>query len=919
MPTIIDDDAGPGVRRAGPMVGRRPELALFDGFVRAIRAGAAPVARVVGDPLIGVTTLVAECVARAHGTGITVLRASGVESETDIPLATLQELLLPVISAPVAPPTLQIALGLADGPRPTEDTVIADARALLAGLAATTGLLVVVDDHHLADPLSRTVIAACADIPATGILLGTHHPALDSPAPITTIRLAPLDDESAAELLRQRHPDIAGSVASQVIAWAAGNPTALDEIAASLSPRQRAGARDLPRILPISRRLRRIVHTTPPGPGAHAQGVPGTVADRDVLLVEFLRSLASPSHAGTDAARRSRVLADSLTWARCTGDEQDTLIRIASTGVPPEAAHELGDHLDGLRADLDADPTELILGLALLAETAVVAGQLDEGVALLREAATHEPTAARRARLIGRAVGIAAVTDVGFAAELMEQLRVDDPYFGRSLVAATGAGAVLAHGPRGDIDAAHRILRTALDRRPVAHHAGPQQAGPVVVDALRALRWATWLGGRPEQWEHYHAAVERLSPDSRHPLDEATVDGRIDLSRIDTLITRLADPSTSAIDVVLIGETASAVDHLAECRPAIEATSELATRLGLPMIKMWIDLQLSLDDLNRGEYGAVIAAHGGARRDAHDPTATPNILGWAADYHLGIAHARRGDVDVAIMIAESVAAWALPRRARTVAGCAEHVLAICASARDDHESAYTHLTAITSPGTCLEPSWWATSVDFEIVLAAVRTGRREVAGTHVEAMRRSGYPERSALARMLYLTSCALVSADADAHRLFAAALAVPGTERWSFDRARVQLLAGSALRRRHSVTRSRPLLADAATALTRIDAGPWADWARREWEATASTRRRTPPSGAVADVPAGGLTPRERHIAELAAEGLSNKDIAARLVMSPRTVGNHLHHVYAKLSVTSRLALRDALAQTSAPASSGE
>ncbi|MGW0036770.1 LuxR C-terminal-related transcriptional regulator [Gordonia sp. NPDC003376] len=909
MLTIIDDEARPRAHRTDPIVGRRAELALLDGFIVAITAGDAPVVGVVGAPLIGVTTLMTGCAARADAAGITVLRASGTESETDIPFATLQELLLPVVTEPAAPTALRIALGLDDGTRPDEDTVIADTRALLADLAATAGLLVVVDDHHLADPFSCRVIAACAGIPATGILLGTHGAALDPAPPTTTIHLAPLDTGSAGILLRRRHPDIADTVAAQVIGWSSGNPLVLDEIADSLSSRQRAGTGDLPRVLPISRRLRRRARDTPPPGSTHA------VPDPDGALVEFLRSLALPSGSGTDEARRSRILDDSLAWARCTGDEQDTLIRIAATGVEPGRATALEDHLVGLRRDrhtAPADAAEIILGLSLLAEIKVAAGNVDDGVALLREAATRAPTSARRARLIGRAVGVAAVTDVALAAELMEHLRTDDPYFGRSLVAATGAAAVLAHGPRGDIDAAHRILHSVLDRQPVVHHGVTPYAGPVVVDALRALRWATWLARRPERWDFYHAAVERLSPDSRHPLDEATVDGRVDMARIDALILRLDDPSTPPVDVVLIGETASAVDHLGECRKAIEAMSDLATRRDLPMIKMWIDLQLSLDDLNRGEYAAVIAAHGGVRHRDHDPTVAPNMLGWAADYHLAIAHARRGEVDIAIRIAESTAAWALPRRAHTVTGCAEHVLAICATARDDHESAYTHLAAITPPGTCLEPSWWATAVDFEIVHAAVRTGRRDVARRHVTAMQRGGYPERSAPAQMLYLTSCALVSSGASAHRFFAEALAVPGTERWVFDRARVQFLAGSALRRGHALARSRPLLADAASAFSRIGAQPWADWAHREWEATAATRRKTSTSGA--DASPRPLTPRERHIAALAAEGLSNKDIAARLVMSPRTVGNHLHRVYAKLTVTSRLALRDALAQLSDP-----
>jgi DNA-binding NarL/FixJ family response regulator len=57
-------------------------------------------------------------------------------------------------------------------------------------------------------------------------------------------------------------------------------------------------------------------------------------------------------------------------------------------------------------------------------------------------------------------------------------------------------------------------------------------------------------------------------------------------------------------------------------------------------------------------------------------------------------------------------------------------------------------------------------------------------------------------------------------------------------------------------------------------------------------------------------LTPQELQIAELAASGLSNKDIGARLYLSHRTIGYHLYQVYPKLGVTSRSGLRRVLSQ---------
>ncbi len=62
-----------------------------------------------------------------------------------------------------------------------------------------------------------------------------------------------------------------------------------------------------------------------------------------------------------------------------------------------------------------------------------------------------------------------------------------------------------------------------------------------------------------------------------------------------------------------------------------------------------------------------------------------------------------------------------------------------------------------------------------------------------------------------------------------------------------------------------------------------------------------------------------ERHAAELAATGLSNPQIAARLVLSPRTVSTHLYRVFPKLGITSRAGLRDALAAAYPEHTSGQ
>ncbi|MEV8634237.1 helix-turn-helix transcriptional regulator [Streptosporangium sp. NPDC051023] len=126
----------------------------------------------------------------------------------------------------------------------------------------------------------------------------------------------------------------------------------------------------------------------------------------------------------------------------------------------------------------------------------------------------------------------------------------------------------------------------------------------------------------------------------------------------------------------------------------------------------------------------------------------------------------------------------------------------------------------------------------------------------------------------------------------------------WPFDLARIQLTYGSHLRRVKRTTDARLHLANASQTFHRLRATPWADRADRELRATGISHAGTATGLA-------SLTPQQRQIAQLAAAGYTNKQIAARLFLSPRTVSTHLYQVFPKLGITSRAALRDALADT--------
>ena len=81
-----------------------------------------------------------------------------------------------------------------------------------------------------------------------------------------------------------------------------------------------------------------------------------------------------------------------------------------------------------------------------------------------------------------------------------------------------------------------------------------------------------------------------------------------------------------------------------------------------------------------------------------------------------------------------------------------------------------------------------------------------------------------------------------------------------------------------------------------RLGAEPWSARAASELRATGVVMPQSPGPGALRQ-----LTPQELQIVRLAAQGLSNRDIAAQLFLSPRTVGYHLYKAYPKLGVAAR------------------
>jgi DNA-binding CsgD family transcriptional regulator len=144
----------------------------------------------------------------------------------------------------------------------------------------------------------------------------------------------------------------------------------------------------------------------------------------------------------------------------------------------------------------------------------------------------------------------------------------------------------------------------------------------------------------------------------------------------------------------------------------------------------------------------------------------------------------------------------------------------------------------------------------------------------------------------------ALLGPDETAGRSYEVALSAYRRISRPFDQARTALLYGEWLRRGRRRAEARTHLSAALDVFERLGAEPWAARARAELAAAGS------PAPERHTGPAAQLTPQELQIVRLAARGLSNKDIAAQLFLSARTVGYHLYKAYPKLGVLSRAEL---------------
>jgi len=280
----------------------------------------------------------------------------------------------------------------------------------------------------------------------------------------------------------------------------------------------------------------------------------------------------------------------------------------------------------------------------------------------------------------------------------------------------------------------------------------------------------------------------------------------------------------------------------------------------------------------------------------------------AADTAISLVAAMRGDEQKAELLAAGAETVAEPAGANITMAFAQFGRVLAALAASRHADAYRYAERLfDSADSAYHPviSSWLIA---DLADAARHIGRLGDARARVAQVEGSAGDRTGTWITLALRHARALLAEPADAGELFDEALASDLT-RWPFQRARIQLAHGQWLRRQRRVAESRAALRAARDTFDALGCASWGEHARHELRASGERSRRRMPEAR------DQLTAQELQIAQLAAQGLSNREIGQRLFLSHRTISTHLYRVFPKLGITSRGELSTALAPAFAAA----
>jgi DNA-binding CsgD family transcriptional regulator len=264
---------------------------------------------------------------------------------------------------------------------------------------------------------------------------------------------------------------------------------------------------------------------------------------------------------------------------------------------------------------------------------------------------------------------------------------------------------------------------------------------------------------------------------------------------------------------------------------------------------------------------------------------------------LALLAALQGREDTCRSHADEALARAVPRGLRLQAASASWALALLDLGLNRPAAALARLETLAAGSQTTHQVIALLSVP-DLVEAAVRADQPNRAQPALAGFEQWASHATPPWALALVPRCRGLLSAGAAADRHFAEALSLHSHSNRPFDRARTELLYGEALRRTRRRSDARVHLRAALTAFEQLGATPWADRALAELRVSGETARRRDPSTL------DQLTPQELQIARFVGEGATNREVAAQLFLSPRTIDYHLRQIFTKLDISSRAEL---------------
>ncbi|MGI5285447.1 ATP-binding protein [Nonomuraea polychroma] len=891
-----------------PLFGRDAELKalveLFDGVGH--RSGVL----VQGEAGVGKSALVAEAVSAASAAGLRVLTTTGVEAEQDLAYAGLHQLLYPVRAGVDALPApqrdaLRGALGLGDAAEPSVYLVGLPTLTLLAEAAAVRPLLVVAEDVHWLDRASADILAFVARriesepiVMVATIREGERSPVQDaglSPMPVDR-----LSDKVAAELLDSIAPGLTPAVRARLLEEAAGNPLALIELPAAMGGQDGLGP-----ALPLSERLERAFTARVAGLPAptrtallvaalnQSDSVSETLAATGLILgsVAGLEILAPAVEVrlvelGIDVVRfRHPLMRSAIPAASALAERRQAHLALAET------LREQPDRRAWHRAAATAGADEGVAAeLDRAAAQARHRGGVAAAVAALEQAARLSEGLDRKAVRLLRAAELAVESGSRGTAERLVR---DAQALGLSPRRRATAAWLLSgfeDGVREDVSRVPELAELA------ASVAADGHVEPAVRILWGAAMRCFWSEPGPAARRSLLGVADRLPVPADDPRMVAVAAYVAPFERGDAVLDGLrklagaagADPEVDRYlgsAALQVGAFDLAARFSAAAAPGLRAQGRLGLLPRALAVQAWSRARL-------GDLATALPIAAEAAGFAQE-TGQPFMYGLATAVQAEVA-ALRGDHEQARTLADVAERVALPAGARPVLATVQLARGLAALSEGRFDDAFAALSRILDPA---DPAYQLALRAYclaELTEAAVRAGRTDTMRDILHDLEPLAASTPSPALHIGLRYARAVLAPNEEAEELFTAALRADLTG-WPAERGRLHLAFGEWLRRQRRAAESRTHLRTARETFDALGMAAWGERARRELRSAGESSPNRDPDAREK------LTPHELSIAQLAAEGLTNREIGQRLYLSHRTVGTHLHRIFPKLGVSSR------------------